>query len=357
MSIQGDSIVYIGTYTEAPAGRAEGLFVYRMDRHSGMLRLEQTVSGVIDPSFVTLAPDGRYLYAVSEADEGQVLAFARDLATGHLTLLNQQSTHGTAPCHLSCDHGYVLVANYGSGSIAAFPVGSDGSLSPASSVVQHEGSSVHERQEGPHAHMILPSPTHQLVLAVDLGLDRILAYRLDAESGQLISGDPPVAYESPQPGAGPRQVAFHPNGLFAYVLNELGSTLTACEYDAAQGVLRPFQTLSTLPDGFDAENTSAHVIVSSSGRFAYTSNRGHDSIAIFAIEEATGSLTVVGHEATRGANPRAFALDQTGNWLLAANQDSDTVVSLRVDQSTGLLTPSGHEASIPTPVCVLFAQG
>ncbi len=352
----GGPLVYIGTYTEPPQGQAEGVYVCRLDPVSGALTIQQTAPGVANPSYLALVPDGRRLYAVCEVDDGQVTAFSCDTATGHLSLLNHQSSHGAAPCHVSVSQGHVLVANYGSGSVAALPIQTDGSLGVATSVIQHDGSSAHPRQEGPHAHMILSDPAGQRVLAVDLGLDRIFAYRLDTASGQLTANDPASAYESPQPGAGPRQIAFGPDGSHAFVLNELDSTLTMCAYEPERGVLRPLETVSTLPEGFVGENTCAHVAVAPSGRFVYASNRGHDSIVIFAHDATNGRLTVVGHEPTGGKTPRAFALDATGAWLLAANQDSDSILSFSVDESTGMLKPSGAVAEIPAPVCVVFAN-
>ncbi|MBA2361906.1 MAG: lactonase family protein [Chloroflexia bacterium] len=364
MTVVGDSgrvkddgpLVYIGTYTEPPQGQAKGVYVCRLNPDSGALTIQQTVPGVANPSYLALGPNARHLYAVSEVDSGQVAAFSWDAATGHLTLLNHHSSHGTAPCHLSVEQGHVLVANYGSGSVAALPIHPDGSLGAATSVIQHDGSGAHPRQEGPHAHMILPDPDGQRVLAVDLGLDQIFAYRLDAASGQLTPYDPVSAYESPQPGAGPRQIAFGPGGRHAFVLNELDSTLTICAYDPARGVLRPLETISTLPEGFDGENTCAHVAVASSGRFVYASNRGHDSIVIFSLDASSGTLTAVGHEPTGGKTPRAFAIDPAGRWLLAANQDSDSILSFRVDAATGMLAPSGEVVQIPAPVCVVFAD-
>lgn len=349
-------LVYVGTYTEAPQGQAEGVYVCRVEPQSGALTILHTASGVANPSYLALGPDGRNLYAVSEVDDGKVVAFSRDAATGQLTLINQQSSHGAAPCHLSVDQGHVLVANYTSGSVAVLPIQPDGSLGAASSVIQYEGALAHPRQEGPHAHMIVPDPNGQRVLAVDLGLDCIMAYHLDAASGELIPNDPAITYQSPQAGAGPRQIAFAPDGRHAFVLNELDSTLTVCAYDPERGVLRPLETLTTIPGDFKGENTCAHIAVAPSGRFVYASNRGHDSIAIFALDASTGRLTVVGHESTGGQTPRAFAIDHTGNWLLAANQDSDSILSFRVDASSGLLARSGEESQIPAPVCVVFAD-
>ncbi len=347
--------VYVGTYTTPPMGRAEGLYVYRLDPASGALAPVQTVPGVVNPSFLALDPQERFLFAVNEVEQGTVSAFARDPAAGELTPLNEQPTHGAAPCHLSVDPTgrFVLVANYGSGEVAVFPVGPDGRLGAATDVVRHEGKSVHpQRQTGPHAHMIVPDPEGRHVLAADLGLDQVVVYRLDDTAGRLV----PHGRFHATPGAGPRQLAFAGGGRFVYVVNELDSTLTACAYDPAAGTLRAIETVSTLPDGFAGENTCARVEVHPSGRFVYASNRGHHSIAIFAIEEATGRLTAVGHEPTGGRTPRHFALDPTGAWLLAANQGSDSIVTFRVDPATGRLAAAGPVAEAPTPVCLVFGR-
>ena len=256
--------VFVGSYTESPQGSGEGISVYRFDPASGGLTLVQTVGGVANPSFLALDASERHLYAVNELDEGGVSAFAHDPETGRLTFLNRQSTHGSAPCHVSLDPTgrYVLVANYGSGSVAALPVAADGRLEPATGVVQHEGLSVHpERQEGPHAHMVASSPSGDLVLATDLGADRIFVYRLDDATGRLLPNDRGPAVAEASPGAGPRHVAFTLDGRHAYVINELASTLTTYDYDPGSGELRPRQTVSTLPDGFNGETaTWAHVL-------------------------------------------------------------------------------------------------
>lgn len=347
--------VYVGAYT-APKGKAEGISVYQFDPASGALIHAQTVPGVDSPSFLAFDPQQRYLFAVGEGDQGLASAFARDPETGRLTFLNRQPTHGSSPCHVSVDPTgrYALVANYGSGNLAVFPIQQDGRLSAASAVVQHEGSSVNpRRQTGPHAHMIAPDPAGRYVLANDLGIDQVLVYRLDGASGQLIAHQRGVA----QPGAGPRHFAFHPAGRLVFVINELDSTLTAYAYDPEQGTLEARHTLSTLPSDFHGDNTCAQVVMAPSGRFVYGSNRGHDSIAIFAIDETTGQLTAIGHEPTQGRNPRNFNIDPTGAWLLAANQDSGSIVTFRVDQATGQLHATGQVTETPTPVCILFSQG
>jgi 6-phosphogluconolactonase len=357
-------LVYVGTYTTygGPArGKAEGIYVYRMDPSSGALALVHTMPGVANPSFLALDPHRRYLYAVNEELEaggqpgGAVSAFAIDQTTGALTYLNRQPSHGTDPCHLSVDQAgtFVFVANYTSGSIAVLPIGTEGQLGPATDVHQHVGSSVNpRRQEGPHAHSINLDRANRYALVCDLGLDKVLVYRLDLDKGKLIPNEP--AWTSVAPGAGPRHLDFHPSRAYVYVINEIGSTLTAFAYDETRGTLQEIHTLSTLPEGFTGTSHTADVHVHPSGKFVYGSNRGHDSIAIFAVDEATGRLTALGHESTRGHVPRNFGIDPTGTFLLAANQSTDTIVTFRIDQMTGKLTPTGHVAQVPTPVCLKF---
>ena len=255
---------------------------------------------------------------------GGVSALAIDPASGKLTLLNQQSSVGSGPCHLTVDRAgkNVLVANYGSGSVACLPIQADGTLSAASSFIQHEGKSADaSRQEGPHAHSINLDQANRFALVADLGLDQVRVYQFDAEKGELTPNDPPFATVAP--GSGPRHLAFHPDGRFAYVISEMANTVTAFDYDAAKGTLTGIQTISTLPADFHGKSYTAEVQVHPSGKFVYGSNRGHDSIAIFAVDPATGKLTAAGHQSTLGKNPRNFALDPTGHYLLAENQDSE----------------------------------
>jgi 6-phosphogluconolactonase len=351
--------VYVGTYTAPPAGRAEGIYVYRFDPDTGTLGLVQTVSSIANPSFLALDPHQRCLYAVSEGGEGGVSAFARDPQTGELRPLNRQVSHGAGPCYISLDSSgrYAVVANYGGGTVAALPVAADGRLEPAASVVHHEGSSVNpRRQDRPHPHMIAPSPDGRYVLATDLGTDQILVYRLDATTGQLAPNEQGSAFATADPGSGPRHFAFAPSGRTLYVINELASTLSVYAYDGERGELRPRQSVSALPDDFDGESWCAHVAVAPDGRFVYGSNRGHDSIAIWAADDASGEVTLVGHELTRGKTPRNFAIDPTGSWLIAANQDSDTIVTFRRDRDSGKLTATGQVTGVPSPVAIVFAR-
>ena len=352
--------VYIGTYTRPEPhveGKGAGIYVYHMDPASGALTLDSVATEPVNPSFLALGPHGRFLYAASEVMtfEGQpgggVYAYAIDPTTRRLTFLNRQPSHGGASCHLSVERTgrLVLVANYMGGSVTGLPIHEDGRLGAASVVIQHEGSSVNpERQEAPHPHSFVLDPAHQVAFVPDLGIDKVMSYRVDAERGTLTPG----AAVSIHAGAGPRHFAFHPTGRYAYLLNELDATMTAFAYDAAHGALTPVQTLDAAPDGYTGFRSGADIHVAPSGRFVYASLRGSGTIAILAVDEETGHLTRLGHESTQGQTPRNFALDPTGTFLLAANQDSHTVVVFRIDSDTGLLTPTGHVAEVPTPACV-----
>ncbi|MGH2367131.1 MAG: lactonase family protein, partial [Chloroflexota bacterium] len=289
---------------------------------------------------------------------GSVSAFAVDSATRHLTLLNRQPSGGAGPCHVSVHPTgrHVFVANYGSGHVAALPIQADGQLGAATDVVQHKGKGPDaRRQAGPHAHFITPDPAGRYVLACDLGIDQVLVYRWDGAAGgagKLVPNDPPAA--AAPPGAGPRHLAFHPSARFVYVLNEIASTLSAFAYDPERGTLQMLETVSTLPEGFAGRNSTAQIVVHPSGRFVYGSNRGHDSIAIFAIAQDTGKLTALGHESTQGQTPRNFNVDPTGTFLLAANQNTNTIVTFRIEQEKGTLTPTGQVTETPSPVCLVF---
>lgn len=353
-------LVYVGTYT---SGKSEGIYIFRMNLDSGAMTPAGVTTGVKNPSFLAIHPSRRFLYAVSEVEDsggkktGGVTAFAIDAATGKLSMLNAQPSEGAGPCHLVVDKTgkSVLVANYGGGSVAALPIGDDGRLAKAASAIQHKGSSVNpQRQDGPHAHSINVDPGNRFVVAADLGLDKVLVYRLDAAKAKLEPNDPPST--SVAPGAGPRHFAFHPNGRFAYVINEITCTVTAFTYDGERGVLKEIQTITTLPHEVKEGYSTAEVQVHPSGKFLYGSNRGHDSIAIFSIDQSTGKLTAVGHQATGGKTPRNFAIDPTGQFLLAENQSSDTIVIFRIDQKTGELKPTGIVVDVPSPVCVKFLE-
>src|SRR5215208_3472816 len=345
--------VYVGSYTEPPEGHAEGIAVFRFHADSGALSPVQTVTGITNPSFLTLDAGQRYLYAVNELEEGSVTAFARDAENGTLAPLNRQLSHGAAPCFISLDTSgrYALVANYSGGTVAVLPITADGHLEPATSVIDHglAGSSVgSSRQKQPHPHMVAPAADGRLVLVTDLGLDRVFAYRLDATTGQLEPNEWGPGWVDATPGSGPRHFAFGGDDRYLYVINELDSTLTVFAYAGETGAMRAVQTVSTLPDGFTGENSCAHVVVAPDGRFVYGLNRGHDSIAIWSITGQRGEIELVGHEPTRGKNPRHFSLDPTGDWLLVANQDSDSVVTFRRDLNTGRLTAAGTVTATPS---------
>jgi 6-phosphogluconolactonase len=350
--------VYVGTYT---TGDSVGIYRLRLDGSSGALTAEGEPTQSVNPSFLALHPGGRFLYAVNELGEsrgdegGAVSAYAVDPATGGLTLLNQRPSGGAAPCHLSLDAEgrYLFVANYWGGSVSVFPVGADGRLGPASGFVQHEGPSPTPREDmGPHAHFVALDPAQRFAVVADLGLDAVFVYRFDRDAGRL--GPDPFEFGL-APGAGPRHFTFHPDGRHAYVIDELDSTIVAFDYDAAAGTLEAIQTVSTKPRGFARHNDTAEIAVRPDGRFVYGSNRGHDSIAIFAVDGSTGKLAPAGFQSTRGRTPRSFAIDPTGTFLLAANQDSDSVAVFRIDPSTGALVPVGDPVSVPRPVCLLPA--
>jgi 6-phosphogluconolactonase len=350
------TFVYVGTYTSRGA---EGIYVYRYDPGTGTLSPLDVTTGIVNPTFLALHPNGTYLYAVNEVGEldgkpgGALSAYEIDPASGNLAFLNHQSTIGQGPCHVAVDQtgSYAMVANYGSGSVAMLPILEDGSLGEACDFHQHEGSGPDpRRQQGPHAHSVTISPDNRFALAADLGLDKMVIYQIDLEQGKLVPNDVPSA--STHPGAGPRHFAFHPNQAVAYVINELGNTVTVFGYDAAQGTLNELQTLSTLPDGFEDTSYCADIHLSQSGTFLYGSNRGHDSIAIFQVAPEGGTLTLIGHQSTLGKFPRNFGLAPNGDYLLAANQDSNSIVTFRVDKGSGQLSPTGHVTQVPAPVCI-----
>lgn len=358
--MQEQAFVYVGAYTgfgPNQRGKAEGVDVFRLNPANGALRRVQTLAGVENPSYLVVDPAQRFLYAVhgSPHPAGAVSAFRIDPATGRLTLINRQPTTGTGPCHATIDRAgrYVLATSYHAGNVSVFPVRPDGGLAPASDLIQHHGSSVHPRQNVPHAHSVNFDRAERFALVCDLGLDRVLVYRFDHEKGKLIANEP--AGVSSAPGAGPRHLAFHPSGRYVFVINEINSTLDSFRYAPEQGTLQAMETVSTLPPGFTGESTAADVHVHPNGRFIYGSNRGHDSLVIYEFDEATERLRYVGHQSTEGRTPRNFTLDRSGTLLLAANQDTDTIVAFAVDPSTGRLTPTGAVAATPSPTCVRIA--
>ena len=355
--------VYIGTYTEKGSA-SKGIYAYRFDSATARLTAIGLAAETINPSFLAVHPNQRFVYAVNEVSDfkgeksGAVSAFAIDRATGKLTLLNQVASKGGGPCYITVDKSgkYVLVANYEGGSVAVFPILQDGRLGEASSFVQHSGHGTNpQRQEGPHAHSIDMSRDNRVAIVDDLGLDETLVYRFDSTKGSLIndaSNDAEIAKAAR--GAGPRHFAFHPNGKFGYVVNEMQSSVTAFAYDAADGVLHPLQTISTLPKDSAKENTAAEIEVHPSGKFLYASNRGLDTIAVFAIDEHKGTLTSVEYIPTKGASPRSFEIAPGGSLFFAANEKSDNIVLFRINTQTGRLTPTGEVLEVSQPVCVKF---
>lgn len=349
-------LAYVGTYTGA---KSKGIHVFRFDAAAGKLTPMGLAAECQNPTFLAVHPNRKFLYAINEvgsrAKPGTLAAFRIERETGKLVSLNQESVGGPGPCHLTVDAAgrNVLAANYGGGSIACLPLKEDGSLGAATTFIQHQGSSVNkQRQEGPHAHGIYLDPANRFAFVPDLGLDKVMVYRFDGAKGTLTPADP--AFVASQPGAGPRHFAFHPNGRFAYVINELDSTVVALAYDAERGMLKPFQTLPTLPADFTGKSSCAEIEVHPNGKFAYGSNRGHDSLAVYAIDAATGRLTFVEHQPTQGKNPRHFAIDPTGQWLVAENQSSDSMVVFSIAPATGRLTPTGQKLEVGAPVCLKF---
>jgi len=351
--------VYFGTYTNETT---KGIYLSTLDTATGKLSPAELAGEVKNPSFVAIHPSRKFLYAVSEISDfdgkrvGGVSAFQIDGATGRLKLLNQQSSVGAGPCHLVVDAAgrNILAANYGGGSVCVLPIGEDGKLSPASSSIQHQGSSVNkQRQEAPHAHSINLDPANRFAFAADLGLDKVLIYKFDGGKGMLTANDPPAGIVAP--GSGPRHFAFHPSGKYAFVNNEMTSSVTAFAYDPARGSLTEIHTLSTLPEPTPG-NSTAETVVHPSGKFVYVSNRGHDSLAMFQCDEATGKLTPIGHQSTGGKTPRNFNIDKTGRYVLAANQSTNNVVVLKIDLNSGKLTPTGNSIDVGSPVCVRFVS-
>ncbi len=351
-------LLFVGTYTEK---ESKGIYAYRFDAASSELTPLGVAAETTNPSFLAIDQTNRFLYAVNEvqnykgASSGAVSAFSIDHQSGKLSLLNQVASRGADPCYIAFDKTgkYALVANYTGGSVAVFPVQADGRMGEASAFVQHQGSSINkERQESPHAHWIETTADNRFAVAVDLGLDELLVYRFDARTGSLTANDPP--YAKLDPGAGPRHLAFHPNGKFAYVVNELQSSITAFKNDGSRGVLKKMNTITTIPKGFAGSNDTAEIKVHPSGKFLFASNRGHDSIAVFSINSHTGALTLVDHLPTRGKTPRNFEIDPTGKLLFVANQDTDKIVVFRINPNDGRLTPTGQSLHVPAPVCLKF---
>jgi 6-phosphogluconolactonase len=351
-----EQLVYVGTYTNK--GTSDGIYLCKLNLATGALTKVSSFKSQ-DPAFLAIDRKSKFLYAANEIGEfkgqksGAVSAFAINQNTGELTFLNQQATNSPGPCSVIVDKTgkCVLVANYSGGSVSAFPVKSDGSLGELSDLVQHQGSSINpNRQKEPHAHTIIIDDSNRFAFCADLGVDKIMIYKLDAKRGKLTPNTP--AFASLKPGAGPRHFKIHPNNRFAYVINELDSTVTAFAYDKSQGTLKEIQTVPTLPTNFSGTNYCADVHVHPSGKFLYGSNRGHDSIVVYSIDTITGKLTFTEHQSTQGKWPRNFAVDPTGQFLLVANQNTNNILTFRIEPQTGKLVPTEFRLEIPLPVCL-----
>ena len=355
-SKMNESLVYIGTYTDQ---QSKGIYGYRFNSSTGQLTPLGLAAESANPSFLTTDARGHFLYAVNELDSyqgqptGAVSAFAIDSATGKLSLLNQVASHDQGPAHIAIDRTgkFAFVSNYPLGSMAVFSVLKDGQLGKLSAFVRHQGSSANKQwQQGPHVHQVVFSPDNRFALVADPGIDQVMAYPFDAGNGKL--GKPVIAHAPP--GSGPRHFAFDPGGRFLYVVNELLSSVLTYAYDPRSGALSQAGIISTLPGGFSGTNYAAEIAVHPSGKFLYASNRGDDSLAVFAIDPSKGTLKPIEFVQTNGKRPRNFALDPTGSWLLVGNQESDNVVVFRIDGKTGRLTATGEAIPVPSPACVTF---
>ncbi len=355
-------ILYVGTYTNSishvPESNGEGIHQFQLNQTSGELTELGVMRGINNPSFIEIDHQQKYLYAGTELAPpqlGTVTAFAIDAATGTLGRLNEQSAMGSATAYLAVDYDnrYVFVANYaGQQSIAMLPIEENGKLAPASDTHQHTQKAkgtVPSRQDTSHAHCIVPSPDNRFVLVCDLGLDKILLYQLDHENQRIVPHEP--YYFDTQAGSGPRHLVFHPSQNIVYIAQELNSTVAVLEFDPISGALKHIQTATTLPPSYTGSNSASDIHVSADGRFVYTANRGHDSIAIYEVNQQSGQLTLIGHQQTYGKTPRGFALDPLGQFLLVGNQDSHEIISFQINQTSGLLKRVASTAC-PTPVCL-----
>lgn len=349
---QTNYYLYIGTYTRQTS---EGIYIYQFNTKTGDFTPVSIVKGVTNPSFLAISPDQRFLYAVGGNKGDSARAFSIDKQSHHLTLLNAQSLQGgLGATHLAVDKTgkWVIVGNYGSGSLTVLPVKNDGSLGETTQTIQHEGHSIHpERQKKPFVHSVNIAPNNKDVFAPDLGIDKVMSYTLNAQTGQLTVPNPP--FTATTAGSGPRHFTFHPNGKFAYVINELDATITGFNYK--NGALETIETVNNLPNDYTGRKWAADIHISPDGKFLYGSNRAeHESLSIFKIDKKTGKLTLVGHQPVNGKTPRNFAIDPTGHFILVANQDSDNITIFKRNKKTGKLTATGKEIKVSMPVCLKF---
>jgi 6-phosphogluconolactonase len=348
--------VYFGTNTQP--NKSKGIYLGRFDSATGKIAEPTLAAEMGNPGWQVIAPGGKFMYTVGTTGKSHtsiVAAFSIDPATGALTALNEQPSKGKDTTHIDIDPAAscAVVANYGSGDVSVLPINPDGTLGAVSAVLKHTGSSVNpNRQKHPFPHSCNFDPTGNFVLVPDLGVDKVYIYKFDAANRALADASPPTVAVAP--GSGPRHMSFHPNGKFAYLINEMGGTVIAYAWNAADGQLLPLQTVSTLPPGYQGVNTSAEVRIHPNGRFLYASNRGPDDLAIFEINPAAGTLTSIGYQSVQGKGPRDFRIDPTGQFLFAANQDSDNVVIFRINPDTGALTPTGDVLHVGSPICVTF---
>lgn len=353
-ALAGDMFVYLGSHGN---GANIGFSLAHFDTGTGRLTTPVFLEEAVAPAYFIIRPDGKRLYTCNSSPGSSLSAYAIDPVSAKLTLLNQKPSGGGEPCYVCLDATgrYLMVANYEAGSIAVFSLKPDGSIGERTAFVQHTGSSAHpDRQTQAHAHSIRVDPTNRFVLAADLGVDKVFVYRFDPKTGALQPNDPPFA--TVPPGSGPRHLAFHPNGRYAYLINEMGSSIIRFGWDSYHGILTPFETVSTLPHGFQGASTSAEILVHPSGKFVYATNRGHNSVTVFTVQAKTGRLIVVQHIPTQGKAPRNCEFDPTGQWLLVTNQDSNNAVVFRINPNTGRLTQAGEPVAVPAPFCERFLQ-
>ncbi len=352
------NLFYIGCYTAAPE---EGIPVCRLDPKEGSINQSGICKGVENPSFLVMNQSRTLVYSVNETADfegkasGAVSAFLRDSSTGRLTYLNSRPSLGADPCHLSIDRSgkFILVANYSGGNASVLPLLDDGRIGEPIEMVQHSGKGVNAARQGaPHAHSVNLSPDNRFAMVCDLGLDKIMIYSFDDKTGKLTPAKTP--FFQTEPGAGPRHFTFTRDGKHAIVVNELNSTITLLAYDAMHGILTSLQSQSNIPDGFIGENSCADVHIHPNGRFVYASNRGHDSIAVYALDPSMTHLSPIQYQPTLGKTPRNFAIHPSGKFLLAANQNSGSVQVFSLDPGTGKLKETGKHLKINKPVCILF---
>lgn len=349
--------LFVGTYT---TGKSKGIYVFQFNSTNGEVVYVSNTDSCTNPSFLSVSPNGKYLYAVNETGReqpGHISAFTFDKTIGKLLFINQQLSGGDDPCFVTTDQSgkWIVVANYSGGSLSTFPVNADGSLQPYSQLIQHKGSSSNkERQEKAHVHATFFSPDYRYLLAPDLGMDKLMVYQFTASRKTPLK-PAPVPFIASLPGSGPRHLAFHPNKKFAYLVEELTGTVKTFSYN--KGLLYPIQTIATHPASYKGQPGSADIHVSPDGKFLYASNRGEENnLAIFSIDAFTGILTNKGYQAITGAQPRNFIIDPGGKYLLVANQKTNNIVVYKRDLLTGLLQPTLQQIEVPSPVCLQMLE-